>query len=448
MGGTDTVAPNQFAIRFEAQLVRIESEPVGRWLVAYSGGIDSSVLLHSLKGARGAAQILAIHFDHGLQPQSGQWSAHCAGQAAALGIEFVEAELRLTEKPGRSLEASAREARYAELAKLTRPGDVVVTAHHADDQLETVLLRLLRGSGVRGLTAIHSVSCCGKGRLARPLLEFSRPEIETEARRIGLEWLDDPSNMDTRFDRNFLRHECLPRLRARWPRAGRVASRLARQMGEAEAVLEEIAIDDLGGDVDAARIPLELLGGLSEPRLNNALRHAVRSLGLPVPDARQLAELRKALSARDDAESRVCWPGAEGRVYQRQLYLMAPIEAFELEGGKVGAEGSWQFAAGELRLEETDDYGIPDRWARQGIGVHFRRGGERFRPYGSKHSKRLKQWFQDAGIVPWMRAAVPLLSCDERIIAVADLVLADGLPQGADDGPFWRPVWTGHAPLH
>jgi tRNA(Ile)-lysidine synthase len=449
MGASADTDSGGFEARFSAALTRLpQPGNAGRWIVGFSGGLDSTLLLHALRRAETQRPIVAVHVDHGLHTDSAQWSAHCRSEAERLGVEFIAREVEISRAPRRSLEAEAREARYAALAGIAGAGDVVLTAHHADDQLETVLLRLLRGAGVRGLAAIHGSMPFGAGQLARPLLEFTRAEIEAEAKRLGLHWLEDPSNADTSFDRNFLREECLPKLRERWPGAGAAAGRLARQMAEAESVLGEVAADDLAAAPESDRIPSAVLIRLSEARQSNALRHAIRGLGLPVPNAAQLAELRRILSVRDDAEALVTWPGAEARVYRRHLYLMPPAATLEVpERGRVDCEAAWVFALGDLHLEATGGYGIPDRWARDGLDVRFRAGGERFRPNGSRHRKSLKQWFQEAGIVPWMRGAVPLLYRGDRLVAVADIGIAGDLPQSPEDAPFWRPVWTGHPRL-
>jgi tRNA(Ile)-lysidine synthase len=444
MGDSDP--SGAFAERFDAAVERLGMAG-RRVLVAFSGGLDSTLLLHALHRSDLIGEIAACHVDHGLNVESADWSARCAEVAGKLGVDFVARRVAVAPGPGQSLEAVAREARYAVLAELVRPGGIVATAHHADDQLETVLLRLLRGTGVRGLAAIRDSVPLGEGRLVRPLLGVSRAEIEAEARRLGLSWVEDPSNADTRFDRNFLRARVLPAVRERWPAAGFAASRLARQMAEAETVLGEVAAADLAVADELECIPVDLLLPLSEPRQNNALRHALRALGLPVPSSRQLGELRRALDARDDAAVVVSWPGAEARIFRRRLYLGTPAGGQPPEFGRVDASLVFRFAQGELRLVSADGYGIPDRWARSGLEVGFRRGGERFRPRGSRHHKTLKHWFQEAGIVPWMRSTVPLLYHDDELVAVADICLADGLPQSAADAPFWRPVWSGHPRL-
>lgn len=438
-----------FQARFCTALSRLpRPSAAGRWIVAFSGGLDSTLLLACLRRAESQRPILAVHVNHGLHADAPAWSAHCQAEAARLGVEFIARAVTVGQTPGRSLEAEARRARYAVLADVVGEDDVLLTAHQADDQLETVLLRLLRGAGVRGLSAIREAMPFGAGRLARPLLGFTRAEVEAQAAHLRLRWLEDPSNADLSFDRNFLRAECLGRLRARWPGAGRVAGRLARQMAEAENVLGEVAVDDLAAATELERIPVAALTRLSVARQNNALRYAIRALGLPVPNAAQLAELRRRLPVRNDAEALVAWPGAEARIYRHHLYLLAPAGGRDRpEPGRLDIGSGWRFAQGELHLTAAETYGIPDRWARAGLDVVFRAGGERFRPRGSRHRKSLKRWFQEAGIVPWMRGAVPLLFHEERLVAVADICLADDLPQSSDDAPFWRPVWSGHARL-
>ena len=448
MGDSAVTEASIFQRRFDEALTRLTADDApARWLVAFSGGLDSTLLLDAVRCSAIEAPVTVVHIDHGLHDDSALWSAHCAAHADALGIDYVAREVSIDQDSGESLEAVAREARYAVFAELLAPGDALLTAHHADDQLETILLRLLRGTGVRGLAAIRERAMLGVGLLLRPLLDFTRVEIVEQARRRGLDWLEDPSNRDLRFDRNFLRQRCLPNLLERWPRAGPVASRLARQMAEAEAVLAESAALDLAAVDDPECISLALFADLSPARRNNALRFAVQLAGLSTPSAAQLAELGRILEVREDAEAAVTWPGAEARLYRQHLYLMPAATDTELVDGKVTATKSCRVGDGALKLVEAPDYGIPDQWAQEGLSVVFRQGGERFQPHRSDCHKTLKHWFQEQGVVPWMRNSVPLLYHGDELVAVGDLALADGLPRSPDDGPFWRPQWSGHARL-
>jgi tRNA(Ile)-lysidine synthase len=216
--------------------------------VAYSGGLDSTVLLHALARAitdRTNYRMRAAHVDHRLHPDSAKWLEHCERVAQSLQIELVPLVVTVASDPELSPEAAAREVRYAALRQILKPNEVLLTAHHADDQLETILLALMRGAGLRGLSAVPSVQIFGGGWLARPMLDFSRAELEEWARAEQLQWLEDPSNENTSFDRNFLRHRVLPALRERWPAAPHSATRSTAHLREAGRLLDVLAAADL-----------------------------------------------------------------------------------------------------------------------------------------------------------------------------------------------------------
>ncbi|MFY9975316.1 MAG: tRNA lysidine(34) synthetase TilS, partial [Chromatiaceae bacterium] len=189
--------------------------------VAFSGGLDSTCLLRAAAAALGRlpGKLHAVHLDHGLHPESAHWAQHSLGVCKALGVPLKIDRLSISRAPGESLEAVAREARYAALAALLGPGELVLTAQHQDDQAETLLLALLRGSGIEGLASMGPVSKLGSGWLLRPLLDVPRAALEAYAREEGLTWIEDPSNVSLAFDRNFLRRRALPLLRTRWPSA-------------------------------------------------------------------------------------------------------------------------------------------------------------------------------------------------------------------------------------
>ena len=190
--------------------------------VAFSGGLDSTVLLAAICRLTPRPEVRALHIDHGLHPDSGAWEGHCKALAASLGVGFGSLQCPVEPVQGESLEARARAVRYRALAELLAPGEILVTAHHADDQLETLMLRLMRGTGVKGLRGIAPLQPFGAGFLARPLLAISREDILAAAREWDLEWIEDPSNRDTRFDRNYVRAELIPRITKRWPAAARL----------------------------------------------------------------------------------------------------------------------------------------------------------------------------------------------------------------------------------
>ncbi len=427
------------------------TELPGAWrkfAVAFSGGLDSTVLLTAICRLKPPRDVRALHVDHGLHADSKDWEGYCRAAAASLGAGYGSLRCPVNPVPGESIEAQARAVRYRALEQLLAPGEILLTAHHADDQLETVLLRLLRGTGVRGLRGIAPLQPLGAGFLARPLLGVSRAEILAAARDCGLEWIEDPSNRDTRFDRNYVRAELIPQLTERWPAAARTVGRAAGQMAEAQLILDEAALADAPGDPD--RIDCAVLCDLSPIRRRNVLRHSIARLGLPMPDTRQMKELIRALDVRRrDAGPRVQWPGGEARIYRDRLYLLEPLPAASPPGysGEVSLARPWSGPEGSIRLVSGSGQGLPANWAEEGFSVRFREGGERFRPMGRPHSRPLKKWLQEAGIPPWLRARIPLLYREDSLVAVGDLWIADAAAESAGNRSRWQVQWTDHPGL-
>ena len=424
-----------------------------RYVIAFSGGLDSSVLLHALAGSRkrhGKA-LLAVHVDHGLQADSVRWRETCAQKAEALGVDFRAEVVELDPDTPGGLEAAAREARYAALAGHVGDGDWLLTAHHQDDQAETLLINLLRGSGPAGLAGIGAIRPFASGWLVRPLLDTPRAALEAHAASADLGWLDDPSNSDPRFDRNYLRHEILPRLNARWPG---VAARLARSAalaGDAASLLEQLAAIDLEtvGET-VGRLSLTSLSGLDRSRQRNVLRSAIRRAGLPAPGAAPLAAvLDELVAARDDAQPLVRWPGGVARRYRDRLYLDAAGESGE--SGQVPAAPldfspdtvELGFGLGFLARVPDAPQGLSDEVLGRRLDIRFRRGGESIRPLGQARTRRLKTLLQEAGVVPWMRQRLPLVYADGELVAVADLWLA----ASASSAPGTAVEWRDHPPL-
>jgi tRNA(Ile)-lysidine synthase len=410
--------------RVEAKLVALA--PSGRLWVAFSGGLDSHVLLHALARSAAGGAVRAIHIDHGLQFESPAWAEHCHAVCRQLGVELVTRPVEARPQPGESPEAAARRARYAAFSALLEPGDLLLTAHHQDDQAETLLLQLLRGAGPRGLAAMPEVAPLGAGRLARPLLETTRAELHAYARSEGLEWVEDPSNRELRYDRNFLRHEIMPRLRERWPAAGAVLARSAGHFAETSALLEQVAHDDAahaqGGC--SGTLSVSALLGLSLARRRNLLRHWLRRRGFGVPDTSRLQSiLDNVLTARADAVPQVAWTGCEVRRYRDDLYAMAPL------GPAPAAPIPWDprrpldlpDGLGRLEAVPATGRGVrADVLSRGPLTVRFRRGGERCRPAPGAADRTLKNLLQETGVPPWLRARMPLLYAGETLVAVAD----------------------------
>ena len=322
--------------------------------VSYSGGLDSTVLLHALATIRAGAGIAlrAVHVDHGLQPGSADVAERCRLASLRFGIPFGVIRLGLEPSTGESIEAAAREARYAVLGRQLAPGEWLLTAHHRDDQLETVLIQLLRGAGVAGLAAMPARARLGQGWHARPLLEVDRAELADYAVRENLSWQQDPMNDETRFDRSWLRTRVLPAIRERWPAAAATVARSASHLAEASKLLAEVAANDATGVLDAGCLSLEGLKCLSRERRVNLLRWWLRQQGLrPPPAARLAAAMHALFEARRDAAPCLRWDGGEVRRYRGRLYALPPLpgppRAVQCERAVAGTRhGPWPLRAG------------------------------------------------------------------------------------------------------
>jgi len=416
-------------LRRQLENLEVAASKPSRYVVAFSGGLDSTVLLHALVATQGGLRIpvLAIHIDHGLQEESVSWPEHCRKTAEELGVEYLCRSVNVQFESGKGPEASAREARYGALYAELEHGDWLLSAHHREDQAETLLLNLVRGSGPAGIAGIGAIRRFGPGWLARPLLEFTRATLEEYAETHALQWVDDPSNADRRFDRNFLRHEVLPRLKSRWPDISTRLQRSAQHAGEASLLLTNLAaidLDALGGRPE--RLPIDGLLTLSTARQRNLLRHALRILGLSTPTAMQLSRiLTEVIPAREDAQPLVSWPGASVRRYRSGLYLLPEKLVESPESIHVAADnvplgeglGVLQFLPGSAR-------GLSSDLLERDVRVRFRQGGEEFQPEGQLHTRKLKKLLQQEGVVPWMRDRLPLVYANNELVAVADLWLA------------------------
>lgn len=396
---------------------------VGRYWLALSGGLDSTVLLHALTQLH--IPFTAIHVDHGLSPESKHWSAHCRAQCAALGVEFIEQQIEVS-RQGRGLEAAAREARYAVFEKVLREGEVLLTAHHQDDQVETLLLQLLRGGGVRGLAAMPAFRPLGAGWLGRPLLDYSRETLQQYAEAQGLAWIEDPSNSDTSLQRNYLRHELIPQLEQRQQGMKAVLSRSVTHFAEAAALLDEMADQDLDGvNAEGNTLTVASLLTLSEPRQRNLLRHWLRVLGLTIPDSRNLQRiLDEVLPAAEDAEPLVHWQGTEVRRYRDRLYAMPPLNQIPEGLSPISWKGgrlTLPEGLGLLKPSPLNGDGIKAEFLEGQVTIAWRRGGERMTLRGRVGRHELKKLYQEAGIPPWERQRRPLIYIDGVLAQVTGL---------------------------
>jgi len=401
-----------------------------RYVIAFSGGLDSTVLAHAL--ARNSdvpdVPVLAIHVDHALQTDSADWSKHCAKIAAELEIEFRSLLVEVQLESGKGPEASARDARYAALHAELSNDDWLLSAHHREDQAETLLLNLIRGSGPAGVAGIGDVRRFGPGWLVRPMLNVARADIEQYANDLDLHWVEDPSNEEQRFDRNFLRHEVLPRMKSRWPDVATRLQRSAGHAGEASQLLIELAAIDLESlGSRATRLPIDGLLRLSVARQRNVIRFALRELGLSTPTAVQLERiLKEVIPARVDAQPLVSWAGASVRRYRNGLYLLPENLADAVESESLsGADLELGIGLGTLHFEPGADIGISPELFNSGLTIKPRTGGEEIQLQGQTHTSKLKKLLQEEGVVPWMRDRLPLIYSGDQLVAVGDLWLAE-----------------------
>ncbi|NIC05132.1 tRNA lysidine(34) synthetase TilS [Billgrantia bachuensis] len=411
------MAPRHKRESLQALIDRALAEtPPGRvvW-VALSGGLDSSLLLTLAAEAcrRHPRPLHALHIHHGLQPAAAGFEVHCRRLASRLGVPLFVERVAVDRDAGLGLEGAAREARYAAFSRRVVPGETLWLAQHRDDQAETFLLAALRGSGVRGLAGMPPGREWQGRRLERPLLSHARTELEAEAERSGLAWIDDPSNADEALDRNFLRHRVLPLLAQRWPHAAEALASSARYAAEADTLIETLAesdLDALGGD--PARVPLTGLVALAPERQRTLVRHVCRRLGLAGPPAVRLASLLAQLEARPDARVRVDWGNAEARVWRGCLYLR-PKSTIMASDWRTEWNGMapLPLPGGELHAALAPADGRP-----VALTLAVRQGGEWLRLAG-RGGRDLKRLLQEMSVPPWERERLLVAWYDDTPVA-------------------------------
>jgi len=412
----------------DSLILHLHSLPaVPHYRVAYSVGLDSHVLLHALAARRDRlpGELGAVHVNHGLHTAAADWAKHCEAVCHALDVPLVGLTADGRPGAGDSPEAAARAARYTALAHWLPAGHGLLTAQHRDDQAETLLLQLLRGSGVKGLAGMPAVAKLGSGLLLRPLLDFSRSELRAYADSHRLQWVEDPSNTDTGLDRNYLRQHIVPALRRRWPAVAQTLARSAQHCAEADRILEQVASTDMEGLAGPAGDTLALAGvqRLSPERQRNALRYWLQARCGAAPSTAVLSRiLHDVLAGRPDSSPCVRWADNEVRRYRDRLFLVRQRPA-----GHPGQRLSWSLngnlelpgSGGMLHASHATGRGLRANAIPGPVEVAFRQGGERCRPAGRPHHHSLKKLFQEHGIPPWERPRIPLIFVGDELAAVA-----------------------------
>lgn len=393
-------------------------------LIAYSGGLDSHVVLHALATLPSSEgfQVRALYIDHGLQAIAKQWPQHCLAVCNALAINCDVIPLNLIIPEGESLEAVARKARYHAFAQQLQQDEVLITAHHQDDQAETVLIQLFRGAGVNGLAAMPSIKAFAKGVHVRPLLDQSRQALMQYAKHYALDYIDDPSNQEQCYDRNFLRHRIIPQLKNRWQSINEVLGRVTQHQAEAKHLLAEYLQQDmplLKGRCHGT-LSIQKLKQLSEARCKAVIRYFLAQKGFLAPSEKKLRHLLSdVLYAQPSATPCVQWQGVEVRRYQDDLYAMTPLSQHNAHQ-IIYWDITQPLCLPQLNkvLNSTQLHAIYPLLNKDDptVEVRFRQGGETLYQADRKRTKSLKKIFQEMRVPMWERDRIPLIYIDKQLV--------------------------------
>ncbi|MCS3745176.1 tRNA(Ile)-lysidine synthase [Xanthomonas arboricola] len=406
----------------------LPATPPGPVLVAYSGGMDSQVLLHALAAMPAYRErgLRALHVHHGLHADADAWAAHCQRSCTALQVPLHIVRVQVARDSGLGLEAAARQARHGAFADRLAPGEWLALAHHRDDQAETFLLRALRASGPDGLAAMRAQRPFAQGILWRPLLAHTRAQLQAYARLHGLHWIDDPSNADARYDRNFLRTQVLPLLQQRWPQAADALARSAQLSADASDLLLH---DDLavlpGLQTESGALDLHLLRAQPAARRLRLLRAWATAAGAPPLPAQGVAALEREIDNHaPDRQACFAWQQVQVRRWRQCLYLLRPAPAWPAQWC-----AHWD-GAKPLRLPDGAQLHLQGpaglRFA-QPLAVRGRHGGERIVLPQRRHSHQLKHVLQTADLPPWQRDRLPILWADDQVLAAGDRIVCAAL---------------------
>ncbi len=415
--------------------------------VGLSGGLDSVVLLHAMTtlASEFELEVSAVHVNHGLQAGASDWVRFCRELCRHLGVPLAVQEVAVVRDSGLGIEAAARAARYAVFA--TVDADFLALAHHQDDQVETLLLQLLRGAGAKGLSAMPIERELGDGgpRLLRPLLTLTRAELTQFAAANGLRWIEDASNADPAFDRNFLRHRVLPLIEQRFPAYRSTLSRASRNLAEAAELAAILGQRDLEQARIGDGLLLDRLRSWPVARALNALRCLLSASGYAAPRRSVLSEaLRQALEARRDAKVRVDFGDCSLRRYRGGLFIVKNVPVpLDWQAVWTGQNRLVLPAGlGELRFHASTGSGLSADALRGGeVRIAFRSGGECMALADKRPHRELKKHYQEAGVAPWLRERTPLVYCGRRLVFVPGLGAAAEF-QARNGEQSWQIEWA------
>ncbi|MFV0575539.1 MAG: tRNA lysidine(34) synthetase TilS [Vibrio sp.] len=411
-----------------------------KFVLALSGGLDSRVLLHLLgrfKKQHPTYQYIAVHVHHGLSQNADDWMQQCEAWCQQENIEFHGEKVQLELGARISIEQAARDARYQALAKYVDNQSLLLTAHHQGDQLETFLLALKRGSGPKGLSAMAFNMPFAGGELFRPLLDLPRTQLEQYAQQHQLEWVEDESNQDTRFDRNFIRHEIAPALKQRWPNIEQSVARSAALCAEQESLLKELLIERYQSmQRENGSLAIESLKTQSPAARNAILRMWLDESGFPMPSMKQLAQCWQDVAlAQTDAAPIFRFGNTQIGRHNDRLYVFAVQQDLSQQVLEWDIQQALELpdGLGRLELKSLDaDFDVQSLKAKsiqtltlpediQHIQVQFKATGILAHPETRQHSRALKKLLQEYDVPVWQRNRIPFLMQNDQLIAVAGL---------------------------
>lgn len=420
--------------------------------VAYSGGCDSHVLLHALSQLKSTnkitSEIAAVHVHHGLQQNANNWSEHCEQVCLDLDIQFKLLKVNATARPGQSPEAVAREARYKIILKFLSSNEILLVAHHQDDQAETLLLQLFRGAGPRGLSAMPKMKLLGDNFVLRPFLYISQKTIIDYAKHHHLDWIEDPSNNDTRFDRNRIRHEILPVMKQRWPSLSKTLARVTQYQAEAVECLRDLAVSDwakIKVTENITELSISKLLQMSLARQKNLLRYWIEQINcLDAIDSAHLNRIfNEVIPAAKDSLPVVKWKNTQVCRYRGILYALTAEknnDASNTSRKNIRQAQDWHISNAielthqRLISRETYGQGIKQSLITDGIlNIRYRQGGESCQPSGRANHHSLKKLFQEWAVPPWKRSQIPLIYIGNEIVQVVGYCLCEPYVAGPDE---------------
>ncbi len=401
-----------------------------RYIIAFSGGLDSSVLLHNIAHLKEKKPIIAIHVNHQMGEYAKEWENYCRNKAKSYGVEFFVERVRIDRNSSNGIECEMRNKRYEAIKKYIKNGDCLMTGHHRDDQAETLLLRMIRGSSEDGLSGIKPIQNFHGALLARPLLNFSRKELKLYAKQNELAWIEDPSNKDNSIDRNFLRNDILPRLENRWMSIDKRFSKVTRFALESSERSDDLAKIDLNTLGDIYRIDADGFSVLSQNRRRNLLRYILKIRGIERPTFNQMMNGIKILSnlIKNKKNNHLEWSNIDIYYYGEKLFFVEKSKYIETKQKiKIFPDKILELGGnmGKLKLSPGNKGDIAPEIAKLGLDVTYRKGGEKIKPIGRKYTHKLKNLFQEKKIYPWMRGRIPILEYKNELVCVGNLWVAE-----------------------